>query len=50
MNVGVDGAREHLAFNVTPQTDVVLSALRVRNPNNVLLDDRSLVQIRRNVV
>ncbi|MNH44755.1 hypothetical protein D3C85_1219420 [compost metagenome] len=45
MDVGVDCPGQHLAFDVTTQRNIVIRALRVGDTDNVLLDDRALVQV-----
>ena len=48
--MGVDGAGENLAFDIGADRDMVLGRLRMGDAGNVLLDDRTFVEIGRDVM
>ncbi len=43
--MGVHGPRQHLAFDIPADRDVILGRLRMGDAGDVLLDDRTLVEI-----
>jgi hypothetical protein len=44
------GARQHAAFDVAALADEIVGCVAMRDALDVLLDDRSLIEIRRNLV
>ena len=50
MDMGVNGAGQHLRLNVAAQADVILSALGMGDTDGVLFDDRAFIQIGRHIV
>jgi hypothetical protein len=43
--MGVDGAGQHLAFDIAADRDIVVCGLRMGDAGRVLLDDRAFVEI-----
>ena len=43
--MGVDGAGQHLAFDIAAKRDIIVGRLRVGDAHRVLLDDRAFVEI-----
>lgn len=50
MDMLVNSAGQYLAFHIAADGNVVLSALRICDSGNILLDDRTLVEISGNVM
>lgn len=50
MNMRMDSARQHLALHIAAQRDVIFWALCMCDANCVLLDNRPLVEIGRDVM
>src|SRR3546814_19859808 len=46
----MDSAREDLRLDIAPQADIVCGALRMCDPDRVLLYDRPLIEVRRHVM
>src|SRR3546814_13680548 len=50
MDMSMDSAREDLRLDIAPQADIVCGALRMCDPDRVLLYDRPLIEVRRHVM
>ena len=50
MDMGMDGTRQHLAFDIAADRNIIVGRLRMGDARRILLDDRAFVEIRRNVI
>src|SRR3546814_6117857 len=50
MDMSMDSTREDLRLDIAPQADIVCGALRMCDPDRVLLYDRPLIEVRRHVM